>query len=79
MFKACFVGDVEVDVIVNLDMMRGCSGHASSVEENRVDGVRDCMHEGGCDGRPELAAPSYLVEDSMVLVDKGVVMEEACG
>lgn len=45
-FKACFVGNIKVDDVVNKGTVRVCCWRVSGVEHTWIDGVGDCTCEG---------------------------------
>ena len=75
LFKACFVGNIKVDIIVDVDMVGHCSWCASGINDTCINGIGDHTHEERCGSGPERALLLNLIEAGKVLLDNAVVVE----
>jgi ribosomal protein S9 len=79
LLEVCWVGDVKVDVVIDVNAVWcWCGGSVCGVDP-RVQVVRYCLCEDRAFFSAERSAPLDLVEDGAVLRDKRSVEEESFG
>ena len=79
LFEAASVGDVQVDVVVDVNAV-WCGYRVSGVVVHvRIQRVPDCGSEAGCMATSKGATPIDFIEDCSMLFHQGGVEEELLG
>ncbi len=79
LFEAASVGDVQVDVVVDVNAV-WCGYRVSGVVVYaRIQGVPDCGSEAGCMATSKGATPLDFIENCLMLFCQGGVEEELLG